>query len=67
MILPILKHALDALASAAGVACALLSAANIITLLIVTYWMLRIYELPTVQRWLGRKAPDQNGGGHGAD
>lgn len=63
MILPILKHALDALASAVGVALAMLDAANVITLLIVTYWVLRIYELPVVQRWLarGRSAPSQEG------
>jgi len=67
MILPTLKHALDALASAAGVACAMLSAANVITLLIITYWTLRIYELPVVQGWLRRKPPVETGGQHGTD
>lgn len=56
MILPVLKHALDALASAVTIACAMVSATNIITLLIITYWTLRIYELPVVQGWLGRNA-----------
>ncbi|WDF71480.1 hypothetical protein [Novosphingobium sp. KACC 22771] len=54
MIPPILKHALDALASAIGIACAMVSAMNVITLLTVIYWTLRIYELPTVQRWISR-------------
>ncbi len=71
MILPTLKHALDALASVAGVACAMVSAANVITLLIVTYWTLRIYELPVVQGWLRRKPPVDSapaqGGQHGVD
>lgn len=62
MIPPILKHALDALASAVGIACAMVSAVNVITLLTAIYWTLRIYELPIVQRWLARK-----GAGRGAD
>lgn len=72
MIPPILKHALDALASAVGIACAMVSAVNVITLLTAIYWTLRIYELPVVQRWVARLTPARNaahneGGAHGAD
>lgn len=71
MIPPILKHALDALASAVGIACAMVSAMNVITLLTVIYWTLRIYELPTVQRWISRIHPASesatDGGANGLD
>ncbi|WJS97842.1 hypothetical protein [Novosphingobium humi] len=67
MIPPILKHALDALASAVGIACAMVSAVNVITLLTAIYWTLRIYELPIVQRWAARLKVARKGAGHGAD
>lgn len=49
---PVLKYAFDALATAVGIACALVSAVNIVSVLAGVWWALRIYETATVQRWL---------------
>ena len=51
---PVLKHAFDALATVVGIACALVSAVNIVSVLAGVWWVLRIYETATVQRWLGK-------------
>lgn len=52
---PILKHVIDVLASLAAVALAKVSMVNIVSLLTLIWWTLRIFETPTVQRWLGRE------------
>jgi hypothetical protein len=56
-----LKHVIDVLASLVAVALAKVSMVNIVSLLTLIWWTLRIYETPTVQRWLGR------GNGHDRD
>jgi hypothetical protein len=62
---PLLKHALDALASVAGALLAMANMVNVVSLLTLIWWTLRIYETPTVQRWL-KRGQDQGGVDHDA-
>lgn len=61
------RSLIDALATAAGVAFAWATPANIVTVLTVIWWVLRIYETPTVQRRVRRSAiREQSCAGGGA-
>lgn len=51
---PTVRHLLDAIASVVGVAFAMANTVNVVTLLTVIWWVLRIFETPTVQRILRR-------------
>ncbi|WP_343611115.1 hypothetical protein [Novosphingobium sp.] len=55
---PILKHALDALASAVAAAFAYAGEVNIVTACAVVYWAIRIFETRTVRRWFGKEGAE---------
>ncbi|WP_317973692.1 hypothetical protein [Novosphingobium pituita] len=55
---PALRHVLDALASAVGIMFAMANTVNVVTLLTVIWWVLRIFEMATVQRLLRRFRKD---------
>jgi hypothetical protein len=55
---PALRHVLDALASLVGIMFAMANTVNVVTLLTVIWWVLRIFEMATVQRLLRRFRKD---------
>ena len=54
------KYTLDGLSITALLGALAQMLPHVATLLTVIWMALRIYEMPTVQRWLGREAPPRD-------